>query len=911
MRVPLRYSANRFARGCLLCLALVIKAELPAETLTEAASSGWSTQALDRAEEYAATIDTAAVVIVHRDQVVGKWGSIALPMKCHSIRKSFLSALYGMHVAAGDIDLDATLKQLGINDCEPSLTREELGARVKDLLSARSGVYHPALFETAAMASRRPKRGSHPPNTHWYYNNWDFNALGSIYENLTGHSLFEDFERRIAIPLGMEDFRRERDTRYVTGEDSVHPAYPFQLSTRDLAKFGQLMLHDGQCNGVQVIPESWVRESTTSYSDAGESGGYGYMWWVAVDGKHFPGVTLPEGSYSARGYRGQYLLVVPEWDLVISHRVNSFQPGTAVTKREFGKLVSMILKARPETDLAFRGSESSPEFTFDVVIRDAEVIDGTGKRRFRSDVGVTGGRITKLGDLSAATSRKTFDAGGMCVAPGFIDLHSHAEEGLVSDDPTRRSAPNLVTQGITTVVVNQDGGGPLDLIDQRAKMNRLGIGMNVVQCIGHGTIRRNVMGDDHQRPATSEELEQMQRLLRAALESGGFGLSAGLEYVPGRWSTPREMEFLAKSVAAVDGVYIVHERSSGRRPMWFLPSRDESGRDRATPPSMLDNLHELVEIASRTGVRVVATHIKARGTDFWGSSDEMNRLIQTARDEGLSIHADQYPYNTSGTDGRIVLIPNWCFQASNRGRSSREQLASATRRPGEALEAALADASLAKNIRRDIKYEITRRGGAENVLIVEHLDSSLVGKTLKDLANQLGTSPVEAAIALQLEGDRNRRGGARLRAFSMSEKDVEAFAATPWTATSSDARITLPSDGFVHPRFYGAFPRKIRHYAIDRGLFSVEEAIRVSTSLPAEILRLDDRGVIREGAVADLIVFDPQRIRDRATAMKPHQFSEGIELVLLGGVTVVEREQWLGNLVGQVITRDHNRNQHE
>ena len=349
------------------------------------------------------------------------------------------------------------------------------------------------------------------------------------------------------------------------------------------------------------------------------------------------------------------------------------------------------------------------------------------------------------------------------------------------------------------------------------------------------------------------------------------------------------MEALAESIAKRDGVYIVHERSSGSHPMWFLPSRDS-----ANQPSMLDNLQELILIAESTGVTTVATHIKARGTDFWGSSERMNQLIRGAREEGLSFFADQYPYNTSGSDGRIVLIPSWA--TSEIRNADAPDFA-------RQLETVLSDVSRAADLRRDIEYEISRRGGAENVLIIEHPDADIVGLSLAELAVNLDTSPVEAAITLQLKGDHSRRGGARLRAFSMSEHDVEAFAQTPWTATSSDAGIALPEDGPVHPRFYGAFPRKIRHYAIDRGLISIEEAVRVSTSLPAEILQLENRGVILQGANADLVVFDPDRIRDKADAFNPHQYAEGIEYVFVNGTMAVDQQRWLGCLSGVVLTR--------
>nr|ADY60564.1 beta-lactamase [Rubinisphaera brasiliensis DSM 5305] len=325
-------------------LVVALFAGMPADSTAD----DWSQTALANAKAFSETLDTAAVVIMQNGDVVDQWGDVSLPLNCHSTRKSILSALFGPHVEAGTIDLDATLKELGINDCEPSLTDEERTATIRDLLKARSGIYHPALYETTSMAAKRPQRGSHKPNTFWYYNNWDFNASCTIFENLTGRCIFEEFESRFAGPLGMQDFQRERDTRYVTGDDSVHPAYPFRMSARDMAKFGQLMLQGGKWQEEQLVPESWVRESTQSYSNAGPSGGYGYMWWVGVDGVHFPGMTLPEGTYSARGSRGQYLVIIPEWNIVVCHRVNSSEDGMKVSRSEFARLLAMILEARPE-----------------------------------------------------------------------------------------------------------------------------------------------------------------------------------------------------------------------------------------------------------------------------------------------------------------------------------------------------------------------------------------------------------------------------------------------------------------------------------------------------------------------------------------------------------------------------------
>ena len=418
-------------------------------------AADWSAEKLADARDYSKTIDTAAVVVLHEGEVVDQWGPVALPLKCHSVRKSLLSALFGQHVHDGTIDLNESLADLGIDDNEPSLTSEEKTATVGDLLKARSGVYHPALYETAGMAARRPARGSHAPNTFWYYNNWDFNTLGAIFRQKTGQDLFEEFEQKLATPLRFQDFERRRDTRYVTGSDSNHPAYPFQLSTRDLARFGQLMLQKGRWKDQQLVPETWVAESTASYSDAGTSGGYGYMWWVAVDGKHLPGATLPAGSYSARGYRGQYLVIVPDWNLVVCHRVNTHQKGTSVSKTDFGKLLSMILAAMPETHSVGRPERGEPRqnesaearvarpslqsdgqpANFDILVRNGSVMDGTGKQRFTADIGINGNLIAAVGNLSESTAARVVNAERQIVCPGFIDMHSHAEIGLVHVDP--------------------------------------------------------------------------------------------------------------------------------------------------------------------------------------------------------------------------------------------------------------------------------------------------------------------------------------------------------------------------------------------------------------------------------------------------------------------------------------------
>lgn len=300
-------------------------------------------------------LDTDAMMIVHEGRVVDTFGDVERNYRCHSIRKSFLTGMYGIQVDRGEIDLDATLADLDIDDHE-ALTGEELQATVRMLLQARSGVYHPALFETTSMAEARPERHSHEPGSNYYYNNWDFNAAGTIYEQETGEPIHESFEQRIARPVGMQDFTAD-DGRYVSGEDSRHDAYPFEMSTRDLTRFGLLYLRDGRWNGQQVLPESWADESTEAYSSfhtdpdnerMQDAGGYGYMWWVAVEGRHFGEDIegVPEGTYTARGAGGHVLAVVPEHDLVVAHRVDTYESGNSVPYEEFGHMLMRIIEAR-------------------------------------------------------------------------------------------------------------------------------------------------------------------------------------------------------------------------------------------------------------------------------------------------------------------------------------------------------------------------------------------------------------------------------------------------------------------------------------------------------------------------------------------------------------------------------------
>jgi CubicO group peptidase (beta-lactamase class C family) len=306
-------------------------------------SEGWSTDRLKQAEEWSQHIGSTAVMVIHHGTVVAEWGDVAAKTPLASVRKSLLSALFGIAVERGEISLTKTIGELGIDDNEPSLSAEEKTATVGDLLKARSGIYHSALFETPDMTAKRPARYSHKPGTFWYYNNWDFNALGAIYEHAVRHSIFDAIEHEIARPVGMEDYKTS-DGEYVTGTASVYPAYPIKMSARDLARFALLYLNKGKWHDRQIIPANWVDESTQSYSEADYAPGYGYLWWIGFNNSLVPTVKLPPGAFSARGFGGQYAFVIPAFDLVLVHRAARFQDG-GPNFREFGRLLWLVLDA--------------------------------------------------------------------------------------------------------------------------------------------------------------------------------------------------------------------------------------------------------------------------------------------------------------------------------------------------------------------------------------------------------------------------------------------------------------------------------------------------------------------------------------------------------------------------------------
>ena len=540
--------------------------------------------------------------------------------------------------------------------------------------------------------------------------------------------------------------------------------------------------------------------------------------------------------------------------------------------------------------------------TFDVLIRGGTVIDGTGAPGFVADVGLIGDTIAAIGRLDGASAPVVVAAEGRIVTPGFIDLHTHLEQGdgLASSDVRRRAAQNYITQGVTTAFVNQDGRQPASLTDQRKKLERLGIGVNVALANGHDTLRRQVMGKDLQRPATAAELDRMRELLRRSLaDEGSFGLSLGLEYFSGRHADTTELIALATELPAYNGVYISHLRSQGSAPMWYKPSVDGA----APPPTLEQALDEIIQVAEGTGCTAVATHIKGWGPGYRGQAARTVATINAARARGLRLYADVYPYDSAGSDGDFVALPPW---AIGSGRPEGATSGPRDYRPG--LRRILAAGDQAEALRRDVEHQVALKGGAENIHVLDYPNPAWVGRTLADLMQTERFGLTDLAVRLQLEGDPAKAGGAKLRAVSMEQRDVDLFVTQPWTAGSTDGWIVLPEEAVgpkkyigTNRRCFGSFPWRLINYTRDRRLESIEESVRKCTGLPAEILNLRDRGRLAPGCKADIAVIDLARLQDHTTLLEPNEYATGVEHVFVNGVAVIRDAERTLKLPGRVL----------
>ena len=482
---------------------------------------------------------------------------------------------------------------------------------------------------------------------------------------------------------------------------------------------------------------------------------------------------------------------------------------------------------------------------YDVILRGGTVLEGGTEPGTVGDIALAGDRIAAVGDLSGATARETLDVTGLYVAPGFIDVHSHAGVGLDSED--RSHAEPLLAQGITTVVVNPDGGGPVDLAEQRTLLLEHGLGVNVAQLVPHGSVRGAVLGMEDRLPGAAE-LERMRDLVRAGMEEGAYGLSSGPFYAPGSYSDTDELVALAEVAAEYGGVYSSH-------------IRDESDYT----IGLMASVEEVITVARSAGITGVVTHIKALGPPVWGKSAEVVAAIEAARAEGLRVYADQYPYEASSTGLSAALLPRWA-QAGGR----------------DSLAARLAHAPTRTRMRGEMETNLARRGGADRLQFGRFRpDPSIEGRTLDDVAVARDLHPLDAALELIGEGE------ASVVSFNMHEDDITTFMVQPWTMTASDGALPEWRVGVPHPRAYGTFARKLRKYVLEDGIVSLGAAIRSMTSLPAEVFGFEERGRLREGAVADIVVFDLERVRDLATYTDPHRLSEGMVHVFVNGTAAI------------------------
>ena len=480
---------------------------------------------------------------------------------------------------------------------------------------------------------------------------------------------------------------------------------------------------------------------------------------------------------------------------------------------------------------------------YDVLIRNGRVMDGTGNPWLRADVAIRGDRIVAIGRLIDATATRTIDAADRFVTPGFIDVHSHAAEGLARP-PLRQARPALA-QGVTTLVVNPDGGGPVDLAAQRGALESGRIGPNVALLIGHASVRREVMGAVNREP-TGDELDRMRALVRRAMGEGAFGLSSGLFYVPGSFAKTEEVIALARVAGEGRGVYTSHVRDEANYNIGIVAS-----------------VEEVIRIAEEAGVVGIVTHMKALGPDNWGLGVAITGRIEEARTRGVQVFADQYPYEASSTSLRAALLPGGI----------------------EPTEPA-------------VRENLRRRGGADAIQIAFYkADRSLEGKTLAQIAAARKASPEETAMELM------SRGNASIVSFNMSENDIRQIMTRPYTMASSDGGLVLPGEGQPHPRDYGAFARRLAVYVRERRVVDLEFAIRSMTTLPAAVFGIEDRGILREGAYADVAVFDPAKVRDVSTYADPHHLAEGMSYVLVNGVVVVDDGAFGDALPGRVLRK--------
>jgi len=506
---------------------------------------------------------------------------------------------------------------------------------------------------------------------------------------------------------------------------------------------------------------------------------------------------------------------------------------------------------------------------YDLVIRNGRVIDGSGNPWYAAEVGIRDGRIAAIGrlcDTGGCGAKREIDAHGMIVSPGFIDVHTHSESGI-RKVPT---ADNYIFDGVTSVITGNCGGSELDLGKFFAELRQTGISINLGSLIGHNTVRSAVLGAE-QRDPTADEQARMESLVEQAMLQGAVGFSTGLIYVPGTYAKTPEVVALARVAAKLGGIYASHIRNEGN---------DEQG-------GVFQAIEEAIQVGREAGIPVEISHFKVAGKQLWGKSSRTLDIVEKARASGLDVTVDQYPYTASSTN-LGVLVPSWVHAG---GR--------------EKFQLRLADPAQRQRIVREAKQVIYSRSGFKRmdyaVVARCEWDPTLEGKTISQINREKGRKPnLEAEIGTIME--MLGQGGASMVYYSMNEEDVERILRYPYTMIGSDGGVIEFGKGVPHPRSYGTNSRVLGRYVRERGTIRLEEAVRKMTSLPAQRFHLVERGLIRPGMYADLVVFDPKTVADRATFEKPHAPAAGIPFVLVNGVVVVEDGKHSGARPGRILT---------
>lgn len=498
--------------------------------------------------------------------------------------------------------------------------------------------------------------------------------------------------------------------------------------------------------------------------------------------------------------------------------------------------------------------------TYDVVLRNGAIYDGTGNGWYRGDIGLRGDTIGYVGP-SAGAAATLIDLKGLAVSPGFVDTHSHARRGILEVP----SAENCIRQGVTTVIEGPDGGSPIPLKPFLDKLSASRFAINFGSMAGQGSIRSAVIGSEN-RKATPDEIRKMKELTRQAMKDGAFGLSTGLFYVPGNYSTTEEVIELAKVAGEMSGLHSSH-------------MRDEAA-------GVLDSVRETIRIGEEGGLPTQVTHHKVVGGPNWGRSVETLRLIDAARARGVDATIDQYPYTASST-GTAAMFPQWSQAGGHK--ALLERLAAPEQR--RKIVAVIED-----RIRND-----RGAGDPKNIQLAScGFDKSLAGKTLADVTRIKGKEPTianaaETAIWIQ------QQGGCSAIYHAIDEGDVERILRHPHTMVASDGGIPVFGADVPHPRNYGAFARVLSRYVREKKTIPLEEAIRKMSSFPAGRFRIADRGLLRPGMKADIAVFDPAKVVDKADFGRPHQYAEGFVHVLVNGQFVLRDGKMTGKLPGRVL----------